>query len=273
MTLNLKTLLIYAKALGCLVLLYLGIIVFMYFFQRNFTFQPSHENPFNMDHAPFQPFTYQTPLGLTLRGLYYPAQPGKPTIIYFQGNAGHIGDRLFKTKTFLSAGYGFALVGYRGYSGNPGSPTEKGVYDDARAAIRKIESTGVPINNMILYGESLGTGIATQMATEFPQAKALILEAPFTSAVTVAEGVYWFLPVSWLMKDVFDSSSKIKNVQMPILIYHGNKDRTIPFKLGRSLFDAVTSKTKEFVTIEGGGHADLYDLKAGDYVRAFVDKL
>lgn len=252
---------------------YVGIMAFMFLFQRHFTFQPSGGHPFDTDHAPFRAFAYDTPDGLTLRGLYAPAAPGKPTLIYMHGNAGHLGDRLYKAKHFIPNGYGMVLVGYRGYSGNPGQPTEQGLYTDARTAIRSVMAGGVAERDIILYGESLGTGVATQMATEFPNIRALVLEAPFTSAADVARGVYFFLPIDLLMKDRFDSVLKIGRVTAPVLIVHGTADRTVPYKLGRRLFDNVTAKKRDFVTVDGAGHADLYEFDVGKMIYAFLSSL
>ncbi len=256
-----------------LLIAYLGVFAFMYMFQRNFTFQPSGVNPFNGEYKPFTPLVYQTPMGLNIRGLYMPAQQGMPTIVYFQGNAGSIGDRLYKTKTFLERGYGFALVGYRGYSGNPGMPSEQNFYEDGRSALKKLNEKGVRYEDMIIYGESIGTGVATQMATELPQAKALILEAPFTSTTDIAKRFYWFLPVGKILKDKFENDHKIAQIQMPILIIHGDKDRTVPMQYGEKLFSYATSPSKLFVSLKGAGHADVYSHKAAETIHAFLDNI
>lgn len=253
--------------------IYFGIMAYMYAYQRSYTFHPSHDNPFDMDYKPFASFDYQSSGGLALRGLIKLPEQGKPTIVYFQGNAGHIGDRLFKTKYFLPHGYGFALVGYRGYSGNPGLPSEKGFYDDARAAIKALQARGIDLSDVIFYGESLGTGVATQMALEHQSAKALILEAPFTSTIDIGSAIYWYLPVKWLMKDRFESVKKIKKIKMPLLIVHGTNDVTIPYHFGEKLFDAAISPRKDMATIDGAGHGDLYDFKAGEAIYAFLERL
>ena len=253
--------------------IYLALVAFMYLFQRSFTFQPSKAHPFDSDTRPFTPFVYQTPMGMNLRGLYTPAQNGKPTIVYFQGNAGDIGNRLYKAKSFLERGYGFLFVGYRGYSGNPGQPSEQNFYEDARSAIKKLGEHGVGFNNIILYGESIGTGVATQMATELPQAKALILEAPFTSTTDIAKRFYWYLPVDWLLKDKFENDRKIASIKMPVLILHGTKDYTVPDRYGKKLFSYVTAPVKQFVSLEGAGHTDVYDFGAAEAIHAFLDRL
>jgi fermentation-respiration switch protein FrsA (DUF1100 family) len=252
---------------------YVALFCFMYMFQRNFTFQPGGPNPFTRDHGAFTPLVYQTPMGLNIRGLYMPARQGKPTIVYFQGNAGNIGDRLYKTKSFLEKGYGFALVGYRGYSGNPGMPSEQNFYEDARSALKKLNEKGVRYEDMVLYGESIGTGVATQIATELPQAKALILEAPFTSTTDIAKRFYWFLPIDRMLKDKFENDRKIAGIKMPILIIHGDKDRTVPMRYGEKLFSYVTSEDKLFMKLPGAGHADVYSYKAAETIHAFLDNI
>lgn len=263
----------YLRILLIILAFYFGSMGYMYVFQRNFTFQPSAANPFLESHPPFQPMVYQTPMGLNIRGLYAPARGNMPTIVYFQGNAGNLADRLYKTKSFLARGYGFALVGYRGYSGNPGQATEANFYEDARSAIRTLYMRGVSYNKMILYGESIGTGVATQMAAELPQAKALILEAPFTSTVDVAKRIYWMFPVNKMLKDRFENDRKIAQIRMPILILHGTADRTVPYELGQRLFTFVQSPKKQFQTYEDAGHGNLYDFKAADGINAFLSSL
>ena len=255
------------------VVLYLSIVLYMYVFQRHFAFQPDRGSAFDSTHEPFVIYEYTSSDGLKLRGLMSAAQPGKPTIVHFHGNAGNLSNRLFKAAHYLPKGYGLVLVGYRGYGGNPGLPSEKGFYDDARTSIAYLQQQGVAIKDMIFYGESMGTAVAVQMATEYPDAKALILEAPFTSVVDVGAVYYWYLPVRLLMKDRFDSASKIGKVKMPVLILHGTKDQTVGYHFGKTLYGYVTSATKEFVTIEGGNHMDLYDFKAGETINAFLEKL
>jgi len=261
------------KIVTWVLIIYMSFMTFMYVFQRHFTFAPSPENPFESDYRPFQPFTYQTPLGLTLRGLRLFPQAGKPTIVYFHGNAGHLGDRVFKADSFIPYGYGFVLVGYRGYSGNPGQPSEKGFYEDGRTVVNLLLKEGVRIQDIVFYGESIGSGTATQMAVEYPQARALVLESPFTSAADIAKRRYWFLPVDKLMKDKFQNAAKIGKLAMPVLIVHGDKDQTVPYEQGQKLFSKVVSPVKQFVTVKGANHGDMYDFGTGKTVYEFLSSL
>lgn len=260
-------------ALILLLAAYAAVLCRLYLNQHRLVFKPTADSPFWYDHKPFRQFIYEIPGGLRERGLWHPAQAGMPTIIYFHGNTGHMGGRLAKAEKLLALGYGVVLVEYRGYGGNPGIPSESNLMEDARAAIKVMHKKGVAYKDMVLYGESLGTGVATQMATEMPKAKALILEAPYTSVVDVAAHRYWYLPLRRLVRDRFENDAKIGAVNMPVLIMHGNQDITIPIAFGKKLFSMVTAVKKEFYEIDGGGHSNLYDFSADEVVDAFLRKL
>ena len=185
--------------------------------------------------------------GLALTAWYRVAQERKQTLVYLHGNGGHIGHRAGKVKAYLNAGYGLLLVGYRGYGGNPGTPTEENLIKDGEAGLRFLESTGVITDQVVLYGESLGTGVATALAQR-KAVSALILEAPFTSIADVAQHHYFYLPARYLIKDRFDSGERIKRSKAPLLIIHGEKDRVVPWKFGRALFD-LAPEPKSFLSI------------------------
>jgi fermentation-respiration switch protein FrsA (DUF1100 family) len=201
-----------------------------------------------------------------------PKSPEKLTIVFFQGNGGHVGYRNTKVKPWLRAGYGVLLVGYPGYGGNPGSPTETSIYEASRGAIKKVIESGVNESRLVFYGESIGTGSATQMATEFNKAAGLILEAPFTSLPDAGAYHYPYLPVRLLMRDRFDSRSKIGRVNMPLLLIHGEKDRVVPVAQGRKLV-AAANEPKRAVIISDAGHNDLYDRGAASHVMDFLSSL
>jgi pimeloyl-ACP methyl ester carboxylesterase len=115
-------------------------------------------------------------------------------------------------------------MSYRGYGGNPGQPSEEGLYNDARAAIEFLAAEGIRPENVIYYGESLGSGVAVQLALETTPA-AIILEAPYTDITAVGQRRYPFLPVRLLMRDRFDNLSKIAAVRAPVMVIHGEQDR------------------------------------------------
>ena len=214
--------------------------------------------------------------GLKLLSWYAIGDPQQPIVVYLHGNAGNIGTRGHKVRPFLNMGFGVLLVGYRGYGSNPGKPTEEGLYADARAALSIIDKKCFKERPIILYGESLGTAVATFMASELASAgkpaAALILEAPFTSVTSVAKYHYPFVPVKWLLKDHFDQASRITNISTPILIFHGEKDKTVPINLGKVLFDkALEPKYSKW--FENAGHNDLFDFGAGELSVNFIKKI
>ncbi|MEK9751932.1 MAG: alpha/beta hydrolase [Rhodospirillaceae bacterium] len=254
---------------------YAALIGVMYFSQRHLMYHPGAdlESPAVSGVAEMSPLALETADALTLQSWYAPPRDGRPVLVYFHGNAGHIGDRGFKARPFLDAGMGVMLVGYRGFGGNPGNPTETGLYNDAEAALSHLVALGVGPENWVLYGESLGTGLAVEMAERRAKAGtpvgAVVLEAPFTSMGDAAQSRYPFLLARWLVKDRYHSISKIASISAPLLIFHGNLDGVVPFSLGRRLFEAA-QEPKRFETIDGAHHSNLFDFGVSDLVLEFI---
>lgn len=263
---------------GLVVAGYLALVGSMYTFQRSILYFPSTAipSPAASGVPEMTPVTLETADRLQLMSWYRPAAEDRKTIVYFHGNAGHIGYRGVKARPYLDAGYGMLLVSYRGYGGNPGSPSEAGLYDDGRAALAFLAAQGVEPGDTVIYGESLGTGVAVQIAFEQARASkpvaAVILEAPFTSTVDVGASHYPWAPVRWLMKDQFDSRSKIAGIQAPVLIVHGGTDRVVPIRFGEALYAAAVSP-KDSLWIPDAGHNDLDAFGASDKVLAFLAAL
>jgi fermentation-respiration switch protein FrsA (DUF1100 family) len=219
-----------------------------------------------------QPLPVKTEDGLSLTSWYVPPRKRDHfTIVFFQGNAGHLGYRNYKARPWIDNGYGVLMVGYRGFGGNPGKPSEQGFYMDSRAAINALLALGVPEKALVLYGESLGTGVAVQMATEY-DASALILESPYTSILDVAADRYPLVPVRILVADIYDSLAKIKDVHMPLLLMHGEQDQVVPIKFGRRLF-AAANEPKQAEYVPEAGHNDVYNLRIQQLVLNFLAKL
>ena len=217
------------------------------------------------------PVTVKAEDGLITTSWYRPAMArDKFTIVFFQGNAGHLGYRNYKVRPWLDAGYGVLLVGYRGF-GNPGSPSEEGLYMDAQAAVDAVKAKGVPEKAFVFYGESMGTGVATQMATEY-NAAALILESPYTSIPDVGADRYPMVPVRWLIRDQYDSLDKIKDVHMPLLLLHGEMDQVVPVKFGKKLFDAA-NEPKQAEYVPDAGHNNVYTLRTQQIILNFLARL
>ena len=194
-----------------------------------------------------------------------------PTIIRFHGNASNVLWNMEAMEPYIAQGYGALSAEYRGYSGNPGKPTENGLYKDAHAYMQFLQGKGILTNNIIVYGESVGTGPAVQTAVDYPGIHTLILQSPFTSLMDAAGKHYPFLPVKWLLLDRYDSLFKIKNIKAPLVIVHGTDDGVVPYKLGKKLFEAA-NEPKSLITIEGGRHNDLEDFKISEKILSALSE-
>ncbi len=266
------------KILGLLVVVYAALVAGCTVIQRSLMYfpDPSLPSPAAAGAPGFQAVTYQTADGLELVSWYRPAKKGPTgrdlaTIVYFQGNGGNIAGRIFKTRPLFEAGYGLMLVGYRGYGGNPGKPSEEGLYYDARAAMAYLQDQGLAMDDLVLLGESLGSGVAVRMAWE-TRVRAVMLEAPYTSTVDVGQSAYFFLPVGLLMYDRFPSIDLIADIQAPLLVVHGEQDGVIPTRLGRRLFQAA-SQPKEAHFLPGAGHNDMFEHGLTDIELEFLAQL
>lgn len=253
-----------------------GVLVgVLYLIQRSMMYFPWSDVPVPAESGvpEMRPIRLATADGLTLTSWYRPARAGQPTVVFFHGNAGHIGHRGFKARVFLDAGFGLVLVGYRGFGGNPGRPNEAGLYADGRAALAFLALAGVSPARVVLYGESLGTGVAVQLAFEAARdatpVGAVILEAPFSSAAAAAQYHYPYLPAYWLVKDRFASSDKIADIRAPLLVIHGARDQIIPERLGREVF-AAAREPKESLWLAQADHNDIFEHGAAAEVTAFV---
>lgn len=213
---------------------------------------PERPEPTRFGVPDMLPVTLNTADGLALNAWY---KPGAPTLVYLHGNGGHIGHRGFKVRPWLDAGIGVLLVEWRGYGGNLGAPGEAGLLADGRAALDFLAARGVPPARTVLYGESLGSGIAVMLAVERPVG-GLVLEAPYTSIAEVGASHYWFLPVGLLLRDAFDARAAAPRVAAPVLVVHGENDDVIPARFGRALYEALP-QPKQARFIPGAGHNDL----------------
>jgi len=232
----------------------------MFIMQRKLLYPGSGDKP-NIEHASFdhliEVFTNPEP-GLHLTHWFHPPQNDElPVIVMFHGNAGHIGDRVPKMRPLLEAGFGLILTGYRGYGGNPGKPSEEGLSADARSVLDWVQAQGVPADRIVLYGESLGTAVAVKMAEERDVA-AVVLEAPPSSVVDVAQSVYWFLPVRFLLLDQWDSKGRVQRIGAPLMILHGERDKVVPARFGQRLYEAAVNP-KELLLWPQGEHTDLLE--------------
>jgi pimeloyl-ACP methyl ester carboxylesterase len=238
------------------VCIYVGIAGVLYVTQRSLMYFPEtvHTTPAQAG----LPEAEEVPLiaadGVRISAWHVAPKDNKPVILYFHGNGGALRYRVERFKILIGDGIGLVALEYRGYGGNPGSPTERGLIADAEAAYA-FAAAHYPALQIVPWGESLGTGVAVELAAEKPVGR-VILEAPFTSAAAVAALHYWYLPVRLLMKDQFRSDARIAKVKAPLLILHGLQDHTVPYAMGERLF-ALANQPKHIVRFLDGSHENL----------------
>lgn len=253
---------------------YLLLLAWLWATQRGHVFRPDAMRPDLAQSAVaalMREVSVPVADGSTRLAWYAPARSGMPTILYCHGNAGTLGGRAERVLPYLQRGYGILLVAYRGFGGNAGSPTEQGLYDDARAHFDWLLAQGVPTERIVLYGESLGAAVTVQLATERPAA-ALVLEAPFASVLLSARERFPLFAFDWLIKDKFASIEKIEQVRAPLFIVHGSLDRVTPMRFGRMLFDKAR-EPKSALWPDGAGHNDLLEFGMVEAVSGFLDSL
>ncbi len=210
-----------------------------------------------------------TPDGETLEAWYEPPWPGKPVILFLHGQGSTLELGKWRYIRMHKEGAGYLAPAYRGFSGSTGTPTEKGLFSDGLAAYDWLKAQGFKDSDIVIHGHSLGTGVATYVATQRP-ARALILEAPFTAAVDVARERYPVMPVDLLMKDKFASRTRIRDVHIPLLIVHGTADSVVPYAEGKALY-AMANAPKTFVTLPGSEHNTLTRDGVYDIYWKFLD--
>jgi hypothetical protein len=243
-----------------------------YFGQRRLMYFPDRTRvaPAQAGLASVEERLLRTPDGARLVAWYGKARQGQPTLLYFHGNGGGLVDRAPRIERFMAEGWGVYMMAYRSYSGSSGSPSETANVADARLAYGALALEGVEPRSIILYGESLGSGVAARIATERPVA-GLILDAPYTSIVELAAQIYPYLPVRRLLLDRYETDKVIAQVKVPVLILHGEHDQVVPVAMGRALA-GLANEPKRLATFPNGSHSDLYlnGNNAIDVVRDWV---
>lgn len=248
------------RILGVLFSLYVLCLIGIFVFQRSLLYIPSHTyTPLSKAHAhgSFKEISVRTADGLDLKAWYAPATSKPFTFVFFHGNGDNLCTASDTADPYIAAGYGFLVAEYRGYSGLPGKPTEAGLYADGRAYLYGLMAQGVKSENIILFGHSLGTGVAVQMAEEF-HVGGLMLLAPFLSIPKMAQVEYPFFPAKYLALDRFENVNKMRNIHVPVLIVNGANDQIIPPSQGKQLY-ALANEPRQFYSLPDHGHNDLFD--------------
>ncbi len=254
------------------VLGYVGSLSLMYLFQRSLMYFPdaTRTPPATVGLPQAEEVTLTSADGEKVIAWHVAPKGAKRVVIYFQGNAGGLNLRAGRFKWLIEDGTGLIALSYRGYGGSTGKPSEAGLLLDANSAY-EFAAARYSAKRIVVWGESLGTAVATALAAQ-RDVGAIILDAPFTSAVDVGAAAYPFVPVRWFMKDTFHSDERIVHVDAPLLVLHGEQDRVVPIAFGERLFK-LAPEPKRMVRFPLGGHVDLDDHGAAKVVKAFLSEL
>ena len=248
---------------------YGAIVTLAYFAQRSLMYFPDRTRtpPAEAGLPQAEEIELTTGDGERVIAWHVPPRGDKPVVLYFQGNGGALNLRAQRFARLTSDGTGLIALSYRGYGGSTGRPSEAGLLRDAEATYA-FATARYQAERLVLYGESLGSGVAVALAAEHKVGK-VILEAPYTSAVEIGTAAYPFLPVRLLMHDQFRSDERIGKLTAPVLVLHGARDSVIPIAYGERLY-ALISAPKKFVRFPEGHHSDLDSHGAQIAVRDFL---
>ena len=253
--------------------IYFLVLVFLYFYQRSLLYHPN-ENNYSGDKisVDIEKVKIQTSDNIELLGWYHEKNlKDYKTLVYFHGNAGSLENRIHKLNHFQDMNINFLIIAWRGFNGNKGKPSERGLYVDGKSAIDWLIKKGVDEKNLILYGESLGTGVATHLAQNKNYA-GVILETPFTSMVDAAKNFYPYVPINLLLKDKFENFKKVKNINAPILVMHGEVDKIVPFSMGKKIYEIANNPKYSYFT-KYDDHMMEYDENLVLALKSFFNSL
>jgi fermentation-respiration switch protein FrsA (DUF1100 family) len=192
-------------------------------------------------------------------------------VAFFHGNSGEIVGAAAKIDALRAEGFGVLLTEYPGFAGIVGKPTEQTLVEAARVSIDQLTARGTNRRDIVLWGESLGSGVVTQLAQR-ERFAGVVLEAPFTSVADRAQEIYWWMPARWLVWDRFDVIGRIASIAAPLLIVHGERDQTTPSHHGRALL-AAAKEPKRGVFYPAAGHVDLADFGLIAEARRFLQDI
>lgn len=253
--------------------IYFLVLVFLYFYQRNLLYHPN-ENNYSGDQisVEIKKVKILTSDKIELLGWYHEKNlKDFKTLIFFHGNAGSLENRIHKLNHFQDMDINFLIIAWRGFNGNNGKPSEQGFYEDGKSAIDWLIKKGISEKNLILYGESLGTGIAIHLAQN-KNFSGVILETPFTSMIDAAKIFYPYIPINLLLKDKFENYKKIKNINAPILVMHGEADQIVPFSMGKKIFESANKPKYSYFT-KYDNHMMEYDENLVLALKSFIRSL
>lgn len=235
--------------------LYLVACLAMYLLQRNLLFAvDTRDIALDVGRVPNASVVeFLTADGETINAWWVPPSGDQPVYLYLHGNAETLATRDARLGFLTAEGAGLLAVSWRGYGGSTGAPSEQGLRLDALAAYEWLQEQGIRPQRLIIFGESVGTGIATWLSSHHDSA-ALILDSPYTSITDIAQLRYPWLPVALLARDPLDSMQWAKRITVPVFIFHCTGDRIVPYAMGQQLFAALASEDKRFESINRACH-------------------
>ena len=262
-----------SKALLIAIAIAGAILALVYLLQRFLIYLPYGEVRSGSLPDGAEDVSFVTSEGLRLAGWFFPrseAGPG-PAVLVANGNAGNRGHRAPLAEALRAMGVSVLLFDYRGFGGNPGSPSERGLQRDALAARKYLAGRPeVDPDRIVYFGESIGAAVMAGLSLEHPPA-GLVLRSPFTSLAEVGRLHYPWLPVRALLKDDYEVESTVARLEVPLLVIAGSDDSIVPVTQSRAVYDAALGP-KRFVEIPGAGHNDA-ELFTGERLLAAVEEL
>ena len=245
-----------------------GVIAFLAFFGQRGLLYPVPSNAVEPLAAGATLVKITGDNGAVVYALHAPAPPGASTVVHFHGNGEDLAGQALLVSGLRRAGLGVYAVEYPGYGLARGQPIdETSIYAAAEASLRFLIEGGVPRESIVLQGQSLGTGVAIEMARRGHGAR-LILISPYTSVVDMAALLIPFLPVRYLVRDRFENEQKVAALALPALVIHGTNDEVVPHRMGRRIAELLGDA--EFVSIPGARHNDLFDNDRIDVLAKIV---
>ncbi len=261
----------FLKLILLFIIFYLSGIAYLYFNQRSLQYFPDKNIASVEDYGVYQTkdLMIKNKDGTQIQVWYHTPKAGHRMVIYLHGNAYNLSYRASKFRELISLGYGFIAPSYSGFGKSEGSPNMESILNTARSAVEFAKEQGYKTDDIILVGESLGSGVATQIATEY-HFHGLMLITPYTNIVDRAQEIYWYVPLKYLVKDNFSNEKYISQVNTPVLIVHGTNDGVIPHSHSEKLI-LLANEPKKLIIYEGKGHNNLEDQEIFGEMKRFLD--
>jgi uncharacterized protein len=247
-----------SSAFLLMLLCYVGIVGWMYVNQRSLMYFPDKNIKDIKEYAlpGTEDFMTESEDGTQIQIWFHkPVNPDMPVVLFYSGNSYNLSQKETKFKELLNLGYGFIAPSYHGFGRSGGTPSKEAILGDARTAIKVLNAKGYQTKDTILMGESLGSGVALEMAM-YHKFKGILLYTPYTSISDRAREIYGYIPVKYLLKDDFINDDKIGRINTPILIVHGTNDDIIPHSHSEALY-RLAQEPKKIVIYDGKNHNNL----------------